>query len=43
MFAHAEDDQGQPNDPTINERANACYEDGILANKCDSELLAMSY
>lgn len=32
----AADDQGNPNDPTINDRANACYADGSMAGKCDS-------
>lgn len=33
----AVDDQGNENNPTTNERANACYEDGSMAGKCDSE------
>ncbi len=32
----AVDDQGNENDPNDNARANACYEDGSLANKCDT-------
>lgn len=28
------DDRGQPNDPNVNERANACYEGGVFAGKC---------
>lgn len=35
-LAFAVDDQGNPNDPTINPRANACYEDGSMADKCDT-------
>jgi hypothetical protein len=31
------DDQGNPNDPAINSRANACYTGGSLAGKCDAE------
>lgn len=31
------DDEGNPNDPTVNDRANACYEDGSMAGKCDTE------
>lgn len=32
------DDLGNPNDPRLNDRANACYESGTMADKCDSEL-----
>jgi hypothetical protein len=28
------DDEGNPNDPTVNERANACYETGSMETKC---------
>jgi hypothetical protein len=35
----AVDDQGNPNDPKVNERANACYAGGTLAGKCDTPLL----
>lgn len=38
VLVFALDDQGNPNDPAINERANACYEDGTLAGQCDTEL-----
>jgi hypothetical protein len=31
-----EDDQGVPNDPNNNERANACYEGGSMAGQCDT-------
>ncbi|MEQ8674927.1 MAG: hypothetical protein RLP44_03840 [Aggregatilineales bacterium] len=31
------DDEGNPNDPRINERANACYEGGTLEGKCSTE------
>lgn len=37
-LAFALDDQGNPNDPTINDRANACYEDGSMADKCDTQV-----
>jgi hypothetical protein len=30
------DDTGNPNDPASNDRANACFEGGALAGKCDS-------
>jgi hypothetical protein len=34
------DDAGNSNDPTVNERANACYEGGSMAGKClDDEVL----
>lgn len=36
-FAFALDDQGNPNDPNTNDRANACYEEGSMASKCDTE------
>lgn len=32
ITANGVDDQGQPNDPTINERANACYDEGSMAD-----------
>lgn len=31
------DDQGKPNDPNENERANACYEGGSMEDKCDTD------
>jgi hypothetical protein len=34
ILAFASDDQGNPNDPNDNDRANACYEDGSMAGKC---------
>lgn len=40
-FALAEtgfDDQGNTNDPTANERANACYEGSSMAGKCNSQI-----
>jgi hypothetical protein len=37
FISFALDDQGNPNDPTTNDRANACYEDGTMADKCDTE------
>ncbi len=37
--ADSVDDQGNPNDPAVNERANDCYEGGQLEDKCDSDLL----
>jgi hypothetical protein len=36
FLSFALDDQGNPNDPTVNDRANACYEDGSMAGKCDT-------
>lgn len=30
----AQDDQGNPNDPALNERANACFAGGSLEGKC---------
>ena len=33
----AVDDQGNPNDPTVNERANACYDDGSMGGKCETD------
>ncbi|MEO1644352.1 MAG: hypothetical protein AAFR67_04150 [Chloroflexota bacterium] len=32
------DDQGNPNDPTINDRANACYTDPRFLNQCDTSI-----
>jgi hypothetical protein len=32
------DDEGHPNDPTINDRANACYEGSTWEGKCDTLL-----
>jgi hypothetical protein len=37
ILTFALDDQGNPNDPSVNDRANACYEDGAMAGKCDTE------
>jgi hypothetical protein len=37
FLAFALDDQGNPNDPHTNDRANACYEDGSMAGKCDTD------
>lgn len=37
LIVQAEDDAGNINDPGENERANACYEDGSLANQCDTD------
>jgi hypothetical protein len=31
------DDHGNPNDPRINERANACYEGGTMEDRCRIE------
>lgn len=36
-LAFALDDQGNPNNPNENERANACYEGGSMAGKCDTD------
>jgi hypothetical protein len=32
------DDLGNPNDPNVNERANACFEGGSMAGRCENEL-----
>ncbi|MGJ3237931.1 MAG: hypothetical protein ACFE0Q_04425 [Anaerolineae bacterium] len=32
------DDAGNPNNPTTNDRANACFEDGSMAGRCETEL-----
>lgn len=37
-YAASVDDLGQPNDPRINERANACYEGAEWAGKCVIEI-----
>jgi hypothetical protein len=37
LAAEGFDDQGNPNDPNVNERANACYDGSTMAGKCDSE------
>jgi hypothetical protein len=34
ILTFALDDQGNPNDPNDNDRANACYDDGSMAGKC---------
>lgn len=34
LTALAQDDQGNPNDPAINDRANACFEGGSLEGRC---------
>ena len=31
------DDRGNPNDPRVNERANACFEGGSMAGKCHAD------
>lgn len=31
------DDRGNPNDPNTNPRANACYAEGAMAGKCDTD------
>lgn len=31
------DDQGNPNDPAVNDNANACFEGGSLEDKCVTE------
>lgn len=36
VSADGVDDQGNPNDPNVNDRANACYTDGAMADKCDT-------
>jgi len=37
LLVHAEDDQGNVNDPGENDRANACYDDGSMAGKCETD------
>lgn len=37
ILVFALDDRGNPNDPNVNERANACYENGSLAGKCNTD------
>lgn len=37
VSADGADDQGNSNDPNINDRANACYEGGDMEGKCDTE------
>lgn len=37
VFAGGVDDEGNPNDPRVNERANACYMGGTLEGKCATE------
>lgn len=41
LFAHAQesvDDQGNPNDPAVNPRANACYAGASMDGKCHEEI-----
>lgn len=35
--AQGVDDKGQPNDPAVNERANACFEGGSLEGRCETD------
>jgi hypothetical protein len=35
--ADSVDDRGNPNDPAVNERANACYAGAALEGKCHTE------
>lgn len=37
VSADGVDDQGNPNDPDVNDRANACFEGGSMEGKCDTE------
>ena len=39
MLVSAEDidDRGNPNDPAVNDRANACFAGGDMEGKCDTE------
>ncbi len=40
VFAQGVDDQGNPNDPTVNEYANACFEGGAFEGICgDNDIL----
>lgn len=36
VSADGVDDQGNPNDPDVNNRANACYDGGDMEGKCDT-------
>jgi hypothetical protein len=36
VFAQT-DDEGNPNDPTVNDHANACYNGGAMEGKCDTQ------
>lgn len=38
VSAEGVDDQGNPNDPEVNDRANACYEGGTMLNQCNTKL-----
>lgn len=38
VVADGTDDRGNQNDPTVNERANACYEGGSMEGKCSSTI-----
>lgn len=37
VLADGTDDEGNPNDPNVNDRANACYEGGAMEGKCDTD------
>jgi hypothetical protein len=37
VLALGTDDEGNPNDPNVNERANACFGDGSMEGKCDTD------
>jgi hypothetical protein len=38
VMANGTDDRGEPNDPTVNERANACYDGGSMADSgCETD------
>jgi len=36
LAADGVDDRGNPNNPEVNDRANACFDGGSMAGKCDS-------
>ena len=38
VSAEGVDDQGNVNDPTVNDRANDCYEGGVLEGRCETDL-----
>jgi hypothetical protein len=38
IYATGLDDAGNPNDPTVNDSANECYEGGVMEGKCDTEI-----
>lgn len=37
VLAQGVDDRGNPNDPAVNDRANACFEGGTLEGRCNQD------